>query len=209
MTSAERSRGDTYFFAKKYVSPFAPVSQNPSRVYDRGMFEGWGDFYLLAGSAAAVLIGLIFVVVTLMQDRTRSSVLTGSKLYMGPVVLHVSFVLMLSAAALAPGVTPVAFAAVSGAVAIWGLVRGAFVIAGISGLAGEDMPHWSDVWFYGVIPTLLYLLLAGIAAAFWTERAWATQGVAAIVTALLLVTIRNEWDLVTWLAPRPDSATEE
>jgi len=47
----------------------------------RMMFEGWGEFYLLAGSAAAVLIGLIFVVVTLMQDRPRSSVLNGSRLY--------------------------------------------------------------------------------------------------------------------------------
>jgi hypothetical protein len=168
------------------------------------MFEGWGEFYLLAGSAAAVLIGLLFVVVTLMQDRTRSSVLTGSKLYMGPVVLHVSFVLVLSAAALAPGITPAAFAAVSGAVAIWGLVRGAFVIAGIKGLAGEDSPHWTDLWFYGAIPTLLYLLLAGVAAACWTERAWAPHGLAAIVTFVLLVTIRNEWDLVTWLAPKPD-----
>ena len=94
------------------------------------MFEGWGEFYLLAGSASAVLIGLLFVVVTLTQDHTRSSVLTGAKLYMGPVVLHVSFVLVLSAAALAPGITPAAFALVSGAVAVWGLVRGAFVIAG-------------------------------------------------------------------------------
>jgi hypothetical protein len=49
------------------------------------MFDRWDEFYLLAGSAAAVLIGLIFVVMTLMQDRPRSSVLAGSKLYMGPV----------------------------------------------------------------------------------------------------------------------------
>jgi len=168
------------------------------------MFEGWGEFYLLAGSAAAVLIGLLFVVVTLMQDRPRSSVLTGAKLYMGPVVLHVSFVLVLSAAALTPGITPAAFAAVAGAVALWGLVRGAFVITGIRALAADDKPHWSDVWFYGVVPTALYLLLAGTAVAFWTEQPWAAHGLAAIITALLLATIRNEWDLVTWLAPRPD-----
>jgi hypothetical protein len=172
------------------------------------MFEGWGEFYLLAGSAAAVLIGLLFVVVTLMQDRPRSSVLTGAKLYMGPVVLHVSFVLVLSAAALTPGIAPAAFAAVAGAVALWGLVRGAFVIMGISGLAADDKPHWSDVWFYGAIPTGLYLLLAAIAAAFWTEQPWAPRALAAVITALLLVTIRNEWDLVTWLAPRPDSGSQ-
>jgi hypothetical protein len=68
------------------------------------MFEHWGELYLMAGGAAAVLIGLIFVVISLMQDRSRSSVLTGSKLYMGPIVLGVSFVLVLSAAALVPGI---------------------------------------------------------------------------------------------------------
>ena len=169
------------------------------------MFEGWGDFYLLAGSAAAVLIGLIFVVVTLMQDRPRSSVLNSSKLYMGPVVLNVSFVLVLSAAALVPRISPTAFAAVSGAISLWGLARGTMVTIGIRALAGADQPHWSDVWFYGVIPTLCYALLVGATFAIWSDQPWACLGVAAVITGLLLVTIRNEWDLVTWLAPRPDS----
>ena len=68
------------------------------------MFEGWKEFYLMAGGAAAVLIGLIFVVISLMQDRSRSSVLQGSRLYMGPIVLGVCFVLVLCAGALAPGI---------------------------------------------------------------------------------------------------------
>jgi hypothetical protein len=169
------------------------------------MFEGWGEFYLLAGSAAAVLIGLIFVVVTLMQDRPRASVLQGSKLYMGPVVLNVSFVLVLSAAALVPGISAKSFAAISGAVAAWGLIRGAQSIVGISALAGEDKPHWTDVWFYGVIPTAHYVLLAIASHAIWTGQPGAPLGVAAVIAGLLLITVRNEWDLVTWLAPRADS----
>ena len=44
------------------------------------VFEGWHEFYLMSGGAAAVLIGLIFVVISLMQDRSRSTVLTGSRL---------------------------------------------------------------------------------------------------------------------------------
>jgi hypothetical protein len=168
------------------------------------LFEGWGEFYLLAGSAAAVLIGLIFVVVTLMQDRSRSSVMAGSKLYMGPVVLQVSFVLALSAAALVPGIQPREYAAVAAVVALWGLYRGVQSIVGIKALKGEDQPHWSDVWFYGVIPTLLSLGLAVVAWGFCAETKWATDGVAVAITAILLLAIRNEWDLVTWLAPRPD-----
>jgi hypothetical protein len=169
------------------------------------MFEDWGEFYLLAGSAAAVLIGLAFVVITLTQDRPRSSVLSGSRLYMGPVILHVSFVLVISAAALTPRITPEGFAVISGGVSFWGLVRGALVIKGIGARTGDDQPHWTDIWFYGAIPTLLYLLLAGASFAAWLEFTWSAQAIAAVVTGLLLVCIRNEWDLVTWLAPRPDS----
>ena len=168
------------------------------------MFEGWGEFYLLAGSAAAVLIGLIFVVVTLMQDRPRSSVLAGSRLYMGPIVLNVSFVLVLSAAALTPGITPAQIAVVCIVVAIWGFLRGIQSITGISGLGGDDKPHWSDVWCYGVIPAVLHLCLAAVAVAFRGEWPGAGLGLAAVVTGILLISIRNEWDLVTWLAPRPD-----
>jgi len=101
------------------------------------MFEGWSDFYLVVGSAAAVLIGLIFVVVSLMNDRPRSSVLYGSKLYMGPIVLHMSFVLVLSAGALTPGLSGRTFAAVTALLALWGLARAAYSILGMTKLRGE------------------------------------------------------------------------
>jgi hypothetical protein len=163
----------------------------------------------MAGSAAAVLIGLIFVVVTLMQNRTRSSVLSGAKLYMGPVLLHISFVLVLSAAALTPGISTHAMAIVAAVVALWGLGRGLFVIRGINALKGNDSPHWSDVWCYGVIPTVLYASMLLVAGGLWAFRPWAPYAIAMLITGLLLVTIRNEWDLVTWLAPRPDEPEHE
>ena len=167
------------------------------------MFEGWTDFFLMAGSAAAVLIGLIFVVISLMQDRSRSTVLAGSRLYMGPIVLGVSFVLVLSATALTPGMSAGWFALVSAAIALWGLVRGLMSIGGIRRLSGV---HWTDIWFYGVMPTVLYLALCVVAWAFWKQWAWASYGLAATVTAGLLLAIRNEWDLITWIAPREDSS---
>src|SRR5688500_7879608 len=164
------------------------------------MFEHWGEFYLLAGSAAAVLIGLIFVVISLMQDRSRSSVLTGSKLYMGPIVLGVSFVLALSAAALAPGITAKQMAAICGGIAVWGLARGLQSIAGIRRL-GEDV-HWTDLWFYGLVPSAAYVALGAVAVAFWQGHACANYGLAAVIVGGLLLAIRNEWDLITWIAPR-------
>jgi hypothetical protein len=173
------------------------------------MFEGWKEFYLMAGGAAAVLIGLIFVVISLMQDRSRDSVLAGSRLYMGPIVLGVSFVLVLSAGALAPGVERWQFAAIAGVVALWGLARGVISTIGIARL--KDEVHWTDLWFYGVLPIALYALLGAIGFAFWEDWAHARAGLAGFITFALLLAIRNEWDLITWIAPRsePLKASEE
>ena len=166
------------------------------------MFDHWGEFFLLAGSAAAVLIGLIFVVISLMQDRSRSTVLAGAKLYMGPIVLGVSFALVLSAAALTPGIDRSSFAAVAAIVAAWGLVRGLMSTVGIRKL-GKDV-HWTDLWFYGVLPSALYLALGFDALAFAWAWSGAHYGLAVVTTALLLLAIRNEWDLITWIAPRAE-----
>jgi hypothetical protein len=167
------------------------------------MFEGWGEFYLLAGSAAAVLIGLIFVVISLMQDRSRDSVLAGSKLYMGPIVLGVSFVLVLSGAALAPEMDRDRFAAIAAVIAVWGLARGLMSTVGIARLKEEV--HWTDTWFYGIAPSALYVALAAIAFAVWQGWDGCLDGVAAIVVGLILLAIRNEWDLITWVAPRSEA----
>lgn len=163
------------------------------------MFNGWENFFLMAGGAAAVLIGLIFVVISLMQDRSRSQVLAGSKLYMGPIVLGVSFVLALSAAALTPGIGRGEFAGITAVVALWGLVRGAVSIVGI---ARFTKVHWTDVWFYGFYPSALYLALGIVALAFLEEWGWANKGLAVVITLGLLLAIRNEWDLITWITPR-------
>lgn len=172
------------------------------------MFDGWGDFYLVAGSAAAVLIGLMFVVISLTQDRSRDSVLHGSRLYMGPVVLAMSLVLGLSAAALVPDMSARAIGALAAAAALWGGARSVGSIVGIRRLMREEPMHWTDIWFYGVIPGVLYLVLGVAAVLFSTGCEWAPYALAAVVTAVLMLSIRNEWDLITWLAPRREPPPE-
>jgi hypothetical protein len=169
------------------------------------MFDGWENFFLMAGGAAAVLIGLIFVVISLMHDRSRESVLAGSRLYMGPIVLGVSFVLALSAAALVPGIGRGQFAAIAGIIALWGFARG---IASAIGIGRRNDVHWTDLWFYGVLPSAAYAALGLVAIAFWQDWRWARDGLAAVITLALLLAIRNEWDLITWIAPRQGGGEE-
>jgi hypothetical protein len=174
------------------------------------MFQEWSDFYLVVGGAAAVLLGLIFVVVSLMNDRPRSAVLYGSKLYMGPIVLHMCFVLVLSAAAVTPGMSPRVYGAIALAIAVWGAARGVYSIVGLSRLRkiGEDEVHWTDVWYYGAVPLALYVAVGGVAAGFWSGWRDAPYALAAVIVALLLLSVRDEYDLVTWLAPRRDAETK-
>ena len=64
--------------------------------------------------------------------------------------------------------------------------------------------HWSDTWGYGAAPFAASLALAVSAAAIWFAPNWAARGIAASVVAMLLIAIRNAWDLVTWISAKGD-----
>src|SRR2546423_1077378 len=80
-------------------------------------FEGWENFYVIVGSSAGALIGLQFVVMTLISEIpiARSDALAGEA-FGTPNVVHFGVVLLLSAIVVAPwhGIAVVAV--------LWGLV---------------------------------------------------------------------------------------
>ncbi len=165
------------------------------------MFRDWGDFFFLIGSAAASLIGLLFVVVTLNQGRERETALKGANTYMTPIVFHFGVVLVLSAAAVAPGLGQTGIGLAESVCAAIALIYSLIILRRLRAWSSIAPPHWTDVWFYGVAPLLIYLGLAAAAVMVWAAPAWAAYGLALVLLAHLLLGIRNEWDLVTWLAP--------
>lgn len=164
------------------------------------MLEGWEDFYLLIGSAGAALIGLLFVVVTLTTGRDRRSVMWGQRLYLSPIVFQLSLILLLSGAAMAPGLGRTGFALLCGVVALVAAIVGTRIAIGIY-CAPTGRPGWDDICWYGLVPALLFFLLAGAAAALAADAAWGSLAIAAVLMGILLVSIHNAWDLVTYLAP--------
>ncbi len=167
------------------------------------MFHGWDSFYLLVGPSAAALIGLLFVVATLTAGREAINVTRGAHLYMTPVVLHLAMVLAISALALAPEVKASIIGMALGASAMLGFVYAAYIcVEFLRGKTPQPPPHWSDIWCYAVAPAAIYLGLAATAALVWRAPFWVPYGTAIVIVALMLICIRNAWDLVTWLAPR-------
>ncbi|HEY3947855.1 hypothetical protein [Phenylobacterium sp.] len=163
------------------------------------MFEGWDDFYLLIGGASGGLIGLLFIVVTLIQGNDGGLKLKAAAAYMTPTVAHLAVVLVMCATATAPHLTP----PIAGGL----FLGGALVCLGFSGRAlymlaggGINAAHWSDVWGYGVAPFIAAAALAVAAAAAWIAPGWAILGIAVSLVAMLLIAVRNAWDLVTWIS---------
>jgi hypothetical protein len=169
-----------------------------------GVVEGWENFYFLIGSAGAGLIGLLFVVVTLTSGFERSQTSRGANLYMTPTAFHFAVVLTLGAVAIAPGLPSAVIAAVFSITALAGLGIALRSCIGIrTPAAGVDPPHWTDFWLYGAAPAAIYVGIAAVAAAIalGLQLTWAAMAIAGLVLILLLVGIRNAWDLVTFIAP--------
>src|SRR6266705_911059 len=79
-------------------------------------FAEWDSFYVIVGSSAGALIGLQFVVLTLIAERPALRLAEAGAAFSTPNVVHFCVVLLLSAIVSAPwnGITPVAI--------VWGLM---------------------------------------------------------------------------------------
>jgi hypothetical protein len=169
------------------------------------VFEGWDNYFVLMGTASGGLIGLLFVVVTLTAGFDRSKALRGQAIYMTPTMVHFAATLAISAIVLAPKLQPHLAAILIGGAILAGGGNAARTCLGIVGLHRNrnDPPHWSDFWCYGAAPIGVYLALAAAAAGLWNGAPRAVDALAALLLTLLLVAIRNAWDLITWIAPGP------
>lgn len=155
----------------------------------------WESFYVIVGSSAGALIGLQFVVITLIAERPRvRDDVQANKAFITPSVVHFAVVLLLSALASAPwhGIGIVAV--------LWGLVGlGGIVYVIVIGRRVRAQtayePVFEDSLFHVLLPQLAYALLAGSAcAAYWHPRP-ASFGVGAATLLLLFVGIHNAWDV--------------
>ena len=165
------------------------------------MFEGWENYYLMVGSSAGALIGLMFVVVTLTAGRDRAEVERGKHLYTSPIVWQLAVILTLSGAAAVPGISIAFFGYSTLGLALLGFGWGVRSAVGIARRPGAPDAAGFDMVWYGIAPAIVYVGLGIAALGLLWERPWGASAIAAGLMALLLVSIHAEWDLVTYLAP--------
>jgi hypothetical protein len=165
------------------------------------MFQNWSNYYVLLGTASGSLIGLLFIVATLFSGRDRTRMLRAAAVYTTPTVFNLAMVLMLCAMTLAPGVRARFAGDALLTAALAGVIHGVVVIGRFRVLNAGEAPHWSDFWCYCLGPAAVYVALGLCGLACWRDASAAPPVLACILMAMLLLAIRNAWDLVTWMAP--------
>ena len=159
------------------------------------MVSHWENFYVIVGSSGGALIGLQFVVMTLIADKRRLTDAATLAAFGTPTVVHLTGALLVSAIMSVPWPSFVLLSAALGICGVSGLVYGAIVIRRARRQTGYE-PVWEDWVWYAALPCSAYAALA--AAAFMVSRSSnALFAVAASALALLLIGIHNAWDTVT------------
>ena len=162
---------------------------------------GWENFYVIVGSSAGALIGLQFVVITLIADMPTSGTEEANQAFGTPTIVYFGSVLLLSAILSVPwnSMTWYGLAAprVWGSVGCTGLVYQTVVLWRMRSQRSYK-PELEDWMFYGLLPWAGFAILAASAFAARANFAAALFAVGAAALFLLFIGIRNAWDAVTY-----------
>jgi len=157
----------------------------------------WSNFYVIVGSSAGALIGLQFVVLTLIAQRPRLGVAEAGAAFSTPSVVHFAVVLLLSAVMSAPWHTVIAIGVVWGLVGAGGIFY-SIVVARRLKVQTVYQPVFEDWLFHALLPLLAYAMLAVAALVALARERPALFLVGAATLVFLFVGIHNAWDATTW-----------
>jgi len=162
------------------------------------VLSGWQNFYVIVGSSAGALIGLQFVVITLIADLPiGQGAAQAGEAFATPTIVHFGAVLLLAGLLSAPwhGIAPAAV--LWGLLGLSGVVYAAIVARRLQRQTAYQ-PEFEDWLFHVLLPFAGYITLSACAFAARSHGAEALFGVSAAALLLLFIGIHNAWDAVTY-----------
>jgi hypothetical protein len=160
---------------------------------------GWENFYVIVGSSAAALTGLMFVVIALINDSdvprsTRTVAAFGT-----PTVVHFCAALVVAAIVTAPWRSETSVAGALGIVGASGLLY-TLVVMRRARRQTSYTPVLEDWLFHMAFPLAAYAAILIAALVLRHDPEHSLFAVAMAVLALVLIGIHNAWDTVTYVA---------
>jgi len=156
----------------------------------------WDNYFMLTGTGAVTLIGLLFVVITFGAERIQPGDHRLLPTYLTPTLVHFGIVFLIALLALSPERDSL--------ILPFGLIgiAGIGYILNIMLKLARNRDTW-DAWlFHGVIPIVC---AAGIIVAAWlsvTSPRQACSILRAVSALLLLAGMRNAWAVTVDVAVR-------
>lgn len=163
---------------------------------------GWENFYVIVGSSAGALTGLMFVVVTLIADRRVRGGGGDVAAYGTPNVFHFCVVLLVSAMLAAPWESLHVVGVLLVLAGIAGAVYAAIIARRVIRRARlEDSydPVFEDWLWFVILPLVAYGALVVAAFLFLGDPTPALFIIGAAMILLLAIGIHNAWDTVTFI----------
>ncbi|HEX2896488.1 MAG TPA: hypothetical protein VHP63_00365, partial [candidate division Zixibacteria bacterium] len=149
------------------------------------------------GAAGGVLIGLQFIVLTLMAGKPLKTATEAGAAFSTPSVVHFSAVLFLSAFVCAPWQSVSIPAVLWGIMGAGGIIYSVLIAKHVRKQAAYE-PKWDDWFFRVIIPFAAYALL--VVSAFTAENhihaALFEVGASSLV--LMFLGIHNSWDNIAF-----------
>lgn len=162
----------------------------------------WRDFYVMGGTAAATLVGLMFVFASIGAAQLASRNLGAMRAFITPTVVHFGAALFVCLISIMPGHSDRSLGGVLGVGALIGVAYCGQILVLIfrrfaAGLA------WEDRLFYAMLPLVGYFLLLASALVELDDRADDANLLAGIAIIVLIVAgLRNAWDMTVWMTTR-------
>ena len=176
------------------------------------LLAGWSTFFATMCTSDAALVGLMFVVITLVSgmERTQPNP-DGLSTYSTPTVMHFCAALFISAVLIAPWRSLTGADVTIGLTALFGLVYAlrVMLMARRSTASTEYVPDLEDWAWYTILPFIAYCAIFSGAIALYRSAAPAFYVIAGGVLLLTFIGIRNAWDVVTYLAVRNKPSSKE
>jgi hypothetical protein len=174
------------------MTPLAPF---PSAL------QVWQNFYMLAGTAAATLTGLMFVAVTFGSALVTKETAQTTRAFLDPTYMHFVQVLLTACLLTVPTLGPSLLGCVLIGVGAFRLVR----LHWVFGRYRAAQRQYGDIelsdWVMSImLPLLCHLSLMAIGAGFVLRSVFALSGLAAVTMVLLFIGIHGAWELFVWMA---------
>lgn len=172
----------------------------------------WANFYVIIGSSAGALTGLMFVVITLTAGAQLRAGSAPIAAFNTPTVVHFCLALLVAAILSAPWQGLALAATLLGLTGLGGI---AYIVIVLRRLRRQTLyePVLEDWLWHVLLPLTAYTVLAVAGIMLAINPVLALFGIGGATVLLVFIGIHNAWDNVTYIAtellPRSQAEKDE